>query len=508
MNLTIDPWIPAVRPDGTRGLFSLQDLFAQAHELRDLAVKPHERIALMRLLLCTTQAALNGPADQDAWEQCEPLIQPLVRDYLDKWQAAFELFGDGPRFLQVKTGVLAAAVPVMEQEGIARLNLSMASGESNATLFDNSASDQHAFTPAESALSLLTYQCYSPLLGRGYKGRSPCADESMLHTFRVGPNLLATLRLNLLTRETCRDSYGHHGMGRPLWEVWSSNKPSLEVTQLLTSSYLGRLVPLARAVWLDGPKSMTLGNALVYDGFEDSGYREASATIVAAGSKLALLSAKSDRAFWRELPAVCVTRRQGDGVSGPLAFRNPSPAAEISIWAGALLFPKKNAKIEDSIESTYRLPAGMFTDFGRLAYEKGVAFAEAVDDPGKGPLIRAVKEYSDTLWISKPAYDRARQHFWTSVEQRSLCRRARIRRARQHFWTSVEQHLSALIDLARNMELAADLPNCAWGKAVQRAAREAYESACPRQTPRQIQAFALGLRKFTFTPKSAKPSTK
>ena len=68
MNLTTDAWIPALRADGTRALFSLQDLFAEAHTLRDLATKPHERIALMRLLLCITQAALDGPADEDEWQ--------------------------------------------------------------------------------------------------------------------------------------------------------------------------------------------------------------------------------------------------------------------------------------------------------------------------------------------------------------------------------------------------------------------------------------------------------
>ena len=63
MNLTIDPWIPVERADGSRELLSLQDFFAQARELHDLAVKPHERIALMRLLLCITQVALDGPTD-------------------------------------------------------------------------------------------------------------------------------------------------------------------------------------------------------------------------------------------------------------------------------------------------------------------------------------------------------------------------------------------------------------------------------------------------------------
>ena len=101
MNLTLDPWIPALLANGRREVFSLHDLFAQVHDLRDLAVKPHERIALMRLLICITQAALDGPADEDAWEQCQPLIQPHVRAYLDKWRGSFELFGDGPRFLQI-----------------------------------------------------------------------------------------------------------------------------------------------------------------------------------------------------------------------------------------------------------------------------------------------------------------------------------------------------------------------------------------------------------------------
>jgi hypothetical protein len=39
-------------------------------------------------------------------------------------------------------------------------------------------------------------------------------------------------------------------------------------------------------------------------------------------------------------------------------------------------------------------------------------------------------------------------------------------RAHQQFWTHIEQHLFALFDLARNTKLAADLPNCFWGKTV------------------------------------------
>ncbi len=482
MNLTTDPWIPALRSDGSRELFSLRDLFTHAHSLHDLAVKPHERIALMRLLLCITQAALDGPADEAEWEICEQFIQPRVLDYLNKWRPSFELFGTGPRFLQVKPGVVANSMPIMKKEGITRLNLSMASGESNVTLFDNEGADEREFSDAESALSLLTYQCYSPLLGRGYKGRSPCADESMLHTYLLGPTILATLWLNQLTLETCDDCYNPQGMGRPLWEIWNSQKLAENDITLLTKSYLGRLVPLSRSIWLDSPTSMTLANGLAYDGFEDSGFREATATVVSMKECLGLLSAKSDRAIWRELPAVCISRRQADGVSGPLAFRNRIPDSGVRIWAGALIFPKKNAKIEDVIEAMYSLPPGMFSDNGRLAYQKGVAFAESIDDPSKGPLVRAIKEYSSTLSVNTPPYDRARQHYWTRVEQ----------------------HLSSLFELALNTDLVADLPISPWGKAVENAARAAYEQSCPRQSPRQIQAYALGLRRLTLISKSAK----
>jgi CRISPR system Cascade subunit CasA len=481
MNLTIDPWIPAICPDGRRALFSLQDLFAHAHELRDLAAKPHERVALMRLLLCITQAALDGPADEAGWETCEPHIQPHVRDYLTKWQARFELFGHGQRFLQMKPGVIAEAAPTMENEGITRLNLCLASGDSNATLFDNAASDTREFMAAQAALSLLTYQCYSPLLGRGYKGRSPCADESMLHTFVLGEKLLGTIRVNLLTTETITDCYSPHGAGRPSWEAALAKKLSDTELMALTQTYLGRLVPLSRAIWLNSPTAMTLANALVYEGMDDSGYREATATVVAKNSKVAVLSARTDRAIWRELPAVCVKGRHADNVSGPLAFRNPLPNSGITIWAGAMIFPKKNAKIEDFIEFIYSLPPGMFTEFGRAAYGKGVLYAEA----SEGMLIQAIKAYATSLKLGSPGYDRSRQCLWTRVEQ----------------------SLAALFDIAGNPDLAADLPNSDWGKAVSAAALAAYGQSCPRQTPRQIEAFALGLRKLTYRPKANTEST-
>jgi CRISPR system Cascade subunit CasA len=98
MNLTTDAWIPIVWNDGKPGTVSLREAFERGDDIQDLAVRPHERIALIRLLICIAQAALDGPADYDDWKACRLKIAPAARDYLKRWHAAFELLGDGPRF--------------------------------------------------------------------------------------------------------------------------------------------------------------------------------------------------------------------------------------------------------------------------------------------------------------------------------------------------------------------------------------------------------------------------
>ena len=101
MNLTTEPWLPVVWTDGQFRKTSLCELFEHAEEVRDLAVRPHERVALMRLLICIVQAALDGPGNDGDWRTCRPKIVLHALDYLKRWSAAFELLGNGQRYLQV-----------------------------------------------------------------------------------------------------------------------------------------------------------------------------------------------------------------------------------------------------------------------------------------------------------------------------------------------------------------------------------------------------------------------
>lgn len=487
MNLTTDPWIPAIRANGEHDLFSLHSLFAEAHKLRDLAGKPHERIALMRLLICITQAALDGPADEDEWIDCEPRIQPSVAAYLNRWKPAFELFGDGQRFLQ-----LSGLKPGKETDTgnpATKLDLALATGN-NSILFDNEAGASREESHARGALNLLSFQCFSPCgtigiarwngkdtLGKGFSNHAPCTPSSMLHTFLIGDSILSTIARNLLTKELVGDNMP--AWGSPVWEHPVSYPADDDAMANATGTYLGRLVPLSRAIHLneDG-RTVILANGLDYPLFPL--FREGTATIVKRkDEELGVLPASIDRAIWRQLHAITVKRfSSSDQLAGPLALSLPASSQDTTLWIGALV-TKGNGKIIDIVESTYTVPATLFDAAGRNAYEHGVQHAEIVEST----LNKAVGSYATHLKMDKPAYDRARQHFWTRLEQ----------------------HLSDLFTVARELTPPDDLPGSPWGRAVRQAALDSYERACPHGTPRQLQAHALGLRHLHRSP--AKPKS-
>jgi hypothetical protein len=159
-------------------------------------------------------------------------------------------------------------------------------------------------------------------------------------------------------------------------------------------------------------------------------------------------------------------------------LNNLTDGRGVTLWIGALATDK--AKIEDLVESAYDVPAGMFRDPGRKLYEEGITLADAWQDA----VWKSIKFYSTTLKFEPPHYERGRQHFWTLIEQ----------------------HVPKLLRLAGTPETAGDLKTTEWGEEVKRAANAAYEFACPHQSPRQIEAFAIG-RQQLFLPKPRDAST-
>ena len=504
MNLTTDPWIPVVWKNGQPGLVSLCEAFENGDQIQDLSVRPNERIALMRLLLCITQAALDGPANKDDWRTCKERIKVKTLDYLKKWHSAFELFGDGPRFLQVgglkakpKNNKTAKPDDECEDEegvgDVSKLDLSLATGN-NTRLFDNAGGSGRSFSPAQLALMLLSFQCFSPggrigiLLwqgidtpGDGTSGHAPCLPSSMLHTFVRGLDLMDTIFLNLITKDTVKIILGMEKWGSPIWENMPVNGTSSDAIRNATETYLGRLVPLSRTIYLaDDYASFMLANGLKYD----PGIRELSATIImkSDGSDRIIKGISLDKSLWRELHSLFVIKVASNSIGGPLALANLDGNQAVDLWTGGLAADK--AKLLDVVESIFHVPHQMFQDAGQQIYQNGVGFSESISKK----MGDAVGFYCEQI---KDGSDRKKA-------------------AHARYWTAIEGEVPKLLSLLENpAPLGAEghYYQTAWGKAVLRSARIAYDHACPRGTPRQIQAHALGLKVLFRNQKPSKTKT-
>lgn len=498
MNLTTDAWIPIVWNDGKPGTASLREAFERGHEIQDLTVRPHERIALTRLLICIAQAGLGGPGDYDDWKACRPRIAQSAVAYLDHWRHAFELLGDGQRFLQVANLKKPATTSNADEEGegnsTSKLDLALATGN-NSTLFDNAGGAARDFASAQLALMLVTFQCFSPggrigvalwdgkqTPGKGSSNHAPCLAGGMLHMLLRGDNLLAALHRNLLNKTQAEQLFREECWGRPVWELMPQSLGDAKAVRNANRSYLGRLVPLARAIWLaDDGRYLILANGLEYASYAE-GWREPSATIITRNVQgrptRVVLPASIEKAVWRELHALTV-KAVGQNPGGPAVFQNISEGEEaFDLWVGGIVAAK--AKLVDTTESVFHVPAAMLGKTSQMVYEQGVRHAETAEYQ----LRRAVSVYHKELGdnLDRPEMKNRRLQI-----QRS---------AATQFWTDIEQAVPRLLEVAAapgSLGLKREWRDTAWGQSVRRTVRAAYERACSHETPRQMRAYALGL---------------
>lgn len=457
-------WIP-VYPD--ERLVSLMDVF-EDESIVDLACAAHERIAIMRLLICAAQAAhVDETVDDDCWEDLRDEFGRRTITYLGKQNVedAFNLFGE-TRFLQRKNSKT-------DKTNVEKLFFRLASGN-NPTLFDHRGGEGRAFSEAQLALGLLTYQNFSPLIGRGYTGRGPCVESNMLHAFRLGRTLLDTVFFNCVSAEHFPDE----DMGKPCWEDSSEEN--------LTKTYLGRLVPLARSIWLDEDcATMVLDNGPLYPSFPDI-RQETTATEIILTKKTGdetryLLSTRLDRAVWRDLDALSAVNIRGRS-EPPLVMKRHRPGNHCRLWVGGVNTDYK-AKVIDVMESRFigerALPKELFGDSASVhqCYRHAVQAAETWQDS----LAKAVKAFANEL----------------NGDAAGLRQSATI-----YFWNAAEQNLHLLFRLIRDpgelKGVAATNPyaDTLWHRSLRSSAHDAFRHACPRTTARQMTAFAKSLAKL------------
>ena len=470
-NLVTDPWIPVRYVDASSKLLSLERLFKDCASIADLDCQPHERISLMRLLICVTQAELGSPDAPEDWSGFGSDLESRAVAYLKRpdIQPHFNLFGDGQRFLQ-------GIVNENEKSYLATQMVFYFATGNSPTLLDHSGGTDRVLACDFLARTLLAYQNFfvGGSMASKVKGNGP--SLKFLHSFLFGKNLKKSILLNCLDAETLADS--GINMGRPIWENNS---------QTSTSTYLGRLVPFSCKVRLHINRIHAwIEDGLAYPEFPES--REPTATIAVKGDQRFLLRADLGKGIWKDLHVVMnIQRTAANTLAAPLSLRShlsELEQGELQLWL-AELCKAKDAKIIDFLESHISVPVSLLNDRGRSHYESGITFA----DIQSNQLFGAVKQNGAALKNENPPTDEAKKQFWHALE--AQC--------------TVLLQIAGTPDILHGLSFGEGHDD--WTVAVRRAAKEAYDHVCPRQTPRQMQAYATGLKVLFPKPKKKKAAT-
>jgi CRISPR system Cascade subunit CasA len=529
MNVAFDRWIPVVTTTRERKLASLFAVLAEGEKFADLAVRPHERVALMRLFLCVAHAALDGPKDYDEWCDLPKRLPDAVQKYLKHWnkKESFELFHKDKPWLQVKElkGVEKDGKDCGKTSPVALLDFELATGN-NSTLNDHAG--QMSFReikPARLALNLLTFQNFSSGGGSPvaqWKSTktsqvgnpdAPCLSQSMAHCLFRGRSLAESIHLNLPTFETIRRVYKGFAtdkkkgeiinieLGSPVWEFFpdSPEKKTDKVVNA-TTTYIGRLVPISRWIRLiNGTDQMYCCNGFKYNTFKDGFAAEPTAAVRVVtkkdkkGSETSerkVVKVEPTRALWRELSAL-LTNRSAFGLGGPLAMENAPHDSEFDFQVCAIT--RDQASTDIAVESVFHITPA-WQAYLSSYQDEVIGSAKVVGAEGYARKLRwAIEDYRamvDNDWNLRVKR--------TEAKKREALKDKLAQVAFLSYWTAVENNLPLLmthIEAIGSEDAISTRKE--WRKKLFSAACDAYRIACGQETPRQMRAFVIGWEKLT-----------
>jgi CRISPR system Cascade subunit CasA len=521
MNLVTDPWLPVTNRNNRLCYISLNQLFENPDEWLDLVLRPHERVSVMRLLICIVQAALDGPAGIDEWNEAIDEIPEAGLKYLNKRQSCFNLFDKEKPFLQIaklKPGNDNSTGP-----SVTKLDSTLAVGDNAATLFDHGAagaikgvSVDRRLIDRQIVISLLTFLNYSPsgtqssakLAGELISHSSgamdaPCANQNMLHTFVLKSTLIKSIHANLIDKELSEEFYGENSWGSPVWELKEPSSLNDEtIYKNSVETYLGRLTPLSRFcklipdstyfIYCKGfqystkPKKKT-DSKRVYTDFKPE---PTSTVIIDSADNYSLLKSGVNLP-WREVPSL-ISKRNKDSYGGALSLRylDQSDSFDL-IVVGQVRDSKNVAKILDLIESKVHIPAYMMNSDSQQVYELNIRICE-----NKSYLLfKAVEKYRTSLddeW--KGLVKRVVEKTTSEVDRkrRKIFRKNTV----NHYWTLIEKQRHLLMHyvslLGTEQDQEREEATKAWLKAINHAAKETYQTLCSQESPRQMRAYVAG----------------
>lgn len=499
LNLCTDPWLPVQDQSGQLRLVSLIQLFEQAEELRDLVLQPQERIAVMRLLICITQRAINGPADLEELEGCRDRIVPAVIPYLRQWSHAFDLVGENGAFLQFAD--LEPSSEKRENQDPTKLNFDCACGN-NSTLFDNEGGAPRERSLPQLAVDLVTYQNFAPggttsrlMWGGIERPRSaktaPCGIASAIHTFIIADNILSSIHLNLVPTNS-----QNLKLGIPVWEKMPQDLNDASAIENATRTLLGRLVPVSRCIRIClTPTKQMCWYAQGLDYGNDSGllnYFEPSCCILLDDKQnRKILSAKLTEALWRNLNLLLLYNKSINLYNQPASLSSECLPKQFSLWAGALVAdPVKPARILGNMEEYY---AELMRTHVQNAHIDAIANLLTLADKACNRLKQALKEYNN---LAKEPSSRKSKPKGKNSDTKKPANNAK---AEELYWGKMAAIKSELVRLASQWIHSGDpIPHSdfLWFKQILSSARFAFQYLAPKATIRQLHAYMRASQKL------------
>jgi len=478
-NLVDEPWIPVVN----YGLVSLRQIFSD-YSLRALGGNPIQKISLLKFLLAIEQTAFT-PDNDDTWRTigAEGMAQKAIT-YLDDKKDLFWLYGDRP-FLQI---------PLIEKafaQNSGALIPSIATG--NTSILTQSQIERQ-LTDAENALLVLVIQGFalggkktdnSIVLSAGYSAKSndkgkPSTGKSgpalgflgYLHSFLMGKNIIETCWLNLLSKENV-DNLGTfmNGLGTPVWEQMPDGE-NCEKANYLKNTYIGRLVPLNRFIYVNGEK-IHYSEGIVYPTHKEGGFDLSTAVDYSRDPKAMWVD--PEKKPWRQLVALLsFINSEKSGFNCPqlrlCLMRAKEAIEQIGIWSGGIKVSSNAGEqyltgLDDFLESETIINTSFLGDiwFSQLKTEMTLLDEIVVE------LYNAVNRYFKRLKADKKF----------SSGQAS--------NGKAIFWQQAESRFSELIiscddktgESCRKMHTT-------FASMIQ----NAFNELCPKDTARQLEAWA------------------
>lgn len=487
-NLIDEPWIPIVDV----GKVSLRQLFSHS-EYRGLGGNPVQKIALMKLLLAIAQSAYT-PADDGDWRatHADGLAQKCL-EYLEQWHDRFYLYGANP-FLQIPklSDLIGDGNPKQFGSGFYPDVIS----ENNTILTQSQCGKK--LSDSEKSVFIVTLMNFAfggkrihknvPTLTPNYQGKTVSAKSApslgnyvgYLHAYLTGMSLHDTIHLNLLTKIDISDvKFWTEGLGHAPWEIMPTGE-NCDTAKELKSSYMCCLISMSRFVLLkdDG---IYYVEGLQHPSHKD-GWFEPSITLNQQGESTKAIWLDVGKRPWRELTSLLSFLQSTNQVGFEcrqirLGFQRIKRRLEpIGVWSGGLKVRGSSGdqsvkQDDDFIESHLSLPAPHLITGSESSWFNSLSIeVTSMDDLA---MRLGLSVYDCNMRQVKGSNERDKRADALKKQSQNL------------FWQLCESRFQDLVTHANYPEDVFSLR-----KAFASFVQKAYDTYCPRNTARQIDAWA------------------